>query len=165
MRVPPTLERPGGAGIAAAAIALATALVHLVVVEPRAERAHAARGAANDPGPREAAELVRFRAVFPAASEPAAQLEALLGHARAAGVRAVRGEYRLEPAPGGLAAYRVQLSARASYAQLRRFVAAALDELPGVSLDAMRLERRAASDALLDAELRFTIYLRADGEA
>ena len=60
----------------------------------------------------------------------------------------------------GLAAYRVTLPVRGSYAQVRQFVGHVLKDMPTASLDAVRFDRRKAGDAQLEAQVRLTIYLR-----
>ena len=75
------------------------------------------------------------------------------------GCSSQQGEYRLETG-AGLAAYRVTLPVRGSYAQLRQFVGRVLKDMPTASLDAVRFERRKPGDAQLEAQVRLTIYLR-----
>ena len=87
------------------------------------------------------------------------ELEAIYAHARASKLQLAQGEYRLEKG-AGLAAYRVTLPVRGSYAQVRQFVGRVLKDMPTASLDAVRFERSKAGDAQLEAQVRLTIYLR-----
>jgi len=106
------------------------------------------------------AELERFYARFPRLDRLDGELQALYGYAKASRVQLSQGEYRLEPAGEGLAAYRVTLPVRGSYPQLRLFVGRVLKEMPTASLDALRFERKKAADADIEAQVRLTLYLR-----
>jgi hypothetical protein len=109
--------------------------------------------------PEGVAELERFYRRFPTLDGLQGELEAVYAHARASRLQLSQGEYRLEKGPG-LAAYRVTLPVRGSYAQLRQFVGHILKEMPTASLDALRFDRKKAGDAQVEAQVRLTIYLR-----
>jgi hypothetical protein len=109
-------------------------------------------------------ELRRFYSLFPPASSLTAELERLHRFARGARLDVAQGEYRLERRPAGLWAYRVTLPVRGTYAEVRTFVSAVLKDMPTASLDAVRVERRKADDAQLEAQLRFTLYARPSGD-
>jgi hypothetical protein len=106
------------------------------------------------------ADLERFYARFPRVDRLDTELQTLYAHAKASRVHLRQGEYRLEPAGGSLAAYRITLPVRASYPQLRQFVGRVLKDMPTTSLDAVRFDRKQAADAELEAQVRLTIYLR-----
>jgi len=108
-------------------------------------------------------ELRRFYSLFPPIDQLPNELERVYALARAADLQMQQSEYRLE-ARGGLVAYRVTFPMRGTYAQLRRFVGATLQEMPIAALDALRFERKKAGDTMLEAQLRLTIYFRPDGE-
>jgi len=105
-------------------------------------------------------DLRRFHALFPAADGIPDEVERLFALARAANLQLSQGEYRLEPRPAGLIAYRVVLPVRGSYAQIRAFVSEVLTGMPIASLDALRFERKKSAEAQLDAQLRLTIHFR-----
>jgi hypothetical protein len=109
--------------------------------------------------PEGAAELERFHRRFPTLDGLQGELEAVYEHARASKLQLAQGEYRLEKT-AGLAAYRVTLPVRGSYAQVRQFVGRILKEMPTASLDALRFDRKKAGDVQLEAQVRLTIYLR-----
>jgi hypothetical protein len=109
-------------------------------------------------------ELRRFYSLFPPASSLTAELERLHRFARGARLDVAQGEYRLERRPAGLWAYRVTLPVRGTYGEVRTFVSAVLKDMPTASLDAVRVERRKADDAQLEAQLRFTLYARPSGD-
>ncbi len=47
-----------------------------------------------------------------------------------------------------------------SYVQLRRFVARALSEIPALALEGVSFNRQSVSDATIEAQLRFSLYLK-----
>jgi len=59
-----------------------------------------------------------------------------------------------------LGQYFIMVPAIASYPQLKRFLAAALAEMPNLSLDQISLQRRSVTDARVTVQLQFTLYLR-----
>ena len=110
-------------------------------------------------------ELRRFYNLFPPTANVNAELERLHRLARAARLELAQGEYRLERRNVGLWAYRVTLPVRGSYPQVRNFLSAVLKDMPTASIEALRFERKKAGEAQLDAQLRFTLYLRPAGES
>lgn len=73
------------------------------------------------------------------------------------------GEYHLSRDSGGrLARYEILLPLRGGYAQVRKFIAQTLAEAPNLSLDALTIGRQKAGDPLVDAQIRFTLYLLAE---
>lgn len=116
---------------------------------------------ANNP----AAELRRFYMLFPQIQSLPDQLEHLYGLARRSNLELQQGEYRLERPGDGMLAYRITLPIRGTYAQVRAFVGAALGEMPTVSIDALRFERKKAADTQLDAQVRLTMYFRPGEES
>ena len=163
------LEMLGPAGVAGIGLLVFCLPFYLASVAP-AERDVARRTAAATAqraklptqavaAPEGVAELERFYRRFPTLDGLQGELEAVYAHARASRLQLSQGEYRLEKGPG-LAAYRVTLPVRGSYAQLRQFVGHILKEMPTASLDALRFDRKKAGDAQVEAQVRLTIYLR-----
>jgi hypothetical protein len=162
------LEALGAAGIAGVGVLVFCVPFYFGTLVP-AEREVAKRGAlAAQRGrpsalpvsaPEGAAELERFYRRFPTFDGLQGELEAVYAHARASKLQLAQGEYRLEKG-AGLAAYRVTLPVRGSYAQLRQFIGRVLKDMPTASLDAVRFERRKAGDTQVEAQVRLTIYLR-----
>jgi Tfp pilus assembly protein PilO len=167
------LERLRGAGVLGLGVLCACIAFYFSAVAPTQQRLAALRMAQEQvraaPGASPSAadralELDRFYAQFPPLPELGEQLERIHRLARASGVDLTKGEYRLERANVGLWPYRMTLPVRGSYAQMRDFVAAVLKEMPAVSVDALRFERKKASETRLEAQLRFTLYLRPNGD-
>jgi hypothetical protein len=112
-----------------------------------------------------AEELRRFHSLFPSAAAITDELERVHRMARAAGLELAQGEYRLERRPTGLWSYRVTLPVAGTYAQLRGFVAAVLEDAPTVSIDALRFERQRAAQTQLQGQVRLTLHVRPTGDA
>jgi hypothetical protein len=109
-------------------------------------------------------DVRRFQNLFPTMDQLPIELERVYGYARAAKLQMQQAEYRLEAPRGGLIAYRVTFPIRGSYAQIRQFVGEMLQEMPMLSLDTLRFERKKVGDTQLEAQLRLTLHFRADGE-
>jgi hypothetical protein len=162
------LEALGAPGVIGVGVLVFCLPFYLASVAP-AEREVAKRSAAaakttrlaGQPvsAPDGAADLERFYRRFPTLDALQSELEAIYAHARASKLQLAQGEYRLEKG-AGLAAYRITLPVRGSYAQVRQFVGHVLRDMPTASLDAVRFDRRKAGDAQLEAQVRLTIYLR-----
>lgn len=72
-----------------------------------------------------------------------------------------QGEYRLLPQKyTKVSAYEIALPVRASYVQLRRFINQALTDIPSLALVDVDFKRQKIDDPMLDAQLKFTLYLR-----
>jgi hypothetical protein len=162
------LEALGAPGVIGIGVLVFCLPFYLASVAP-AEREVAKRSAAaakttslaGQPvsAPYGAADLERCYRRFPTLDALQSELEAIYAHARASKLQLAQGEYRLEKGVG-LAAYRVTLPVRGSYAQVRQFIGHVLKDMPTASLDAVRFDRRKAGDAQLEAQVRLTIYLR-----
>jgi hypothetical protein len=169
-RLDSLLGRLRAAGVLALGVLLGNAAFYGSALAP-AEGEISLRRAAEartDPRPGApgggAADLRRFYNHFPTIEAAGGELERIHRFARDSGLELAQGEYRLEQRTGGLRAYRMSLPLRGSYAQIRSFLDAVLKEVPVASLDALRLERKKASDTQLEAQLRITLYIRPAGE-
>lgn len=168
------LARIGVAGVLGLGLLVACLPYYFSGVRPLERELQARREAADrlrDRGPfrpvaaeDRTGELRRFRELFPPLDRMPDELERLYALARGAGLDLQQGEYRLERRQAGLAAYRITLPARGAYPQLRGFISAVLSDIPVASVDALRLERRKAADAQLEAQLSLTIWFRNDGD-
>ena len=104
-------------------------------------------------------ELRRFQNLFPTTDKIPDELQKLWVIASEYKFDLQQGEYRLESAPG-LMRYRITLPVRTSYTQIRYFVSFILKEIPTVSIDGLRFERKKISETQLDAQIRLTLYFR-----
>ena len=94
------------------------------------------------------------------------QLERLFALARRHQLELLQGTYRYNRGQGEkLARYEVTLPVKGTYAQIRRFLAAALNEIPVASLDRIAFERKRAADSQVEAAIRFTLFVEQPGAA
>ncbi|MFZ2268600.1 MAG: hypothetical protein WAV95_13580 [Azonexus sp.] len=70
------------------------------------------------------------------------------------------GEYALTQSPAGrLDRFRIALPVKATYPQIRRFIATALATAPALALDGIYLKRDKVGDGVVDARIVFLLYL------
>ncbi len=120
-----------------------------------ADAAHPARAA--DP----AAELEMFYRSFPADDALTDLLAKLHGIGDDHGLALQQADYRAADEHGQqLGQYRITVPATATYPQLKQFLAAVLTEMPNLSLDQISLQRRSLTDATVEVQMQFTLYLR-----
>jgi hypothetical protein len=123
--------------------------------EARALRAKAAPVAASAP-----VSAQQWQATLPPHTDRQQRLADLLELALRLDLSGARTEHRLSTADG-LERLRVTMPLTGSYAQLRRFIAAALEHDPALSLDAIKLRRVSPMTADVDAELQWSLHGRA----
>jgi hypothetical protein len=106
-------------------------------------------------------QLAAFYRHFPAQDSAPDLLSRLYAAAERQDVLLEQGSYRLlqAGADARLARYEIALPVRGDYVALRSFIAQALADLPNLSLDAITLIRASADAPVVEAELRFTLYL------
>jgi hypothetical protein len=156
---------PGVAGLAALALAGVLALLGqrwddgaaALQAEARLLRTRAAPVAATAAAPQ---SLQQWQAALPSAAERQQRLADLLELAIRLELDGTRTEHRLSSADG-LERLRVTMPLTGSYAQLRRFIGAALAHDPALSLDAVKLRRARPDASVVDAELQWSLHGRA----
>ena len=131
------------------------------VLEARIARLQQASGAPaavqRDRGP-----LTEFYGFFPPAESIPKALDVLFAVAQRNGLEIVKSDYRLvASADPNITTYQVRFPLKGTYVQVRKFVAATLQELPFASLDELRLEKKRVEDVTVDSQIRFTFFLRA----
>jgi hypothetical protein len=152
---------PGAIGIG---LLVAAALVQFTVLQPLRDRIdalaretslHGAPVASDD----RHGQLERFYRHLSAEKLPE-RLAALHAAAKAEGLVLQQGEYRLVRERGGrLKRYQVTLPVQGPYPAVRRFIAKALDEIPVAALEHVLFERKRIGDGVVEAQVRFTIFL------
>lgn len=163
-RLHQALGLPGLAGVAALLLAAAALLLAqrwdaratALQAEARALRAQA-RPAAAAAVPVSAQQ---WQATLPGAAERQQRLADLLELGIRLELSGARTEHRLATSEG-LERLRVTMPVSGSYAQLRRFIAAALAHDPALSLDAVKLRRASPLAAEVEAELQWSLHGRA----
>ena len=107
------------------------------------------------------ARITAFYEQLPAAEQAPEVVRRLHSYARDAGLVLERGEYRPLPDPSGrLMRYQVVLPVKGSYAQVKRFLAQAMHDTPGLALDAISMQRDQGGSPALEVQLRFTVFMR-----
>jgi hypothetical protein len=124
---------------------------------PPARSDAAATPRASDP----AAELDAFYRSFPGDDVLTDLLAKLHGIGDEHGLAMQQADYRAADERGQrLGQYRITVPATATYPQLKQFLAAVLTQMPNLSLDQVSLQRHATTDATVDVQMQFTLYLR-----
>lgn len=153
----------GWIGLALGGLAL---LLHLVGTQPLTER-NAATG--------QRIEALRLAAATPATPEPLAEPAPLMNLppagavdeeigtlarlAQAHGIALPRGQYSATALTGTpLQRWQLTLPVEAEYPALMTWLAAALERLPGLTLDEMKLKRERIESPVLQAQLRLSVY-------
>ena len=99
-------------------------------------------------------------AMLPPDSSAAAAVGELEQLARAHGFELTRGQYSVAAVNGAaLARWQMVFQVQADYPALHAFVAAALERLPNLVLDEVKLKRERIEDVGLQAELRFGLFV------
>lgn len=163
------LERLGAAGVIALGLLCFDAALFFSGVLPARERANAAEERLRESGSRLPATraaavrdpLERLLAVFPPPAAIPDELARLFRIAEEQRLQLLQGDYRLEKQGELLQVYRVSLPLRGSYAQVRAFIAAALNAMPYLSLDSIRFERQRVGDASVETQVKFSLFLSA----
>lgn len=160
----------GPFGLAAIVLLLACAGFYYGAVKPAETEIEAQRQAAQKLKSRvihqpvsvdqRADDLRRFHAQFPTSDKIAPETQKLWAISNVYKIDLQQGEYRLETSGAGLARYRITLPMKASYGQIRQLVGYILKEIPTMSIDGLRFERKKISDSLLDAQIRLTLYVQ-----
>ena len=87
-------------------------------------------------------------------------LKILFSLAQHAGLSLNQAEYKSAfNKDGGFHTYQIQLPVKGSYGAIRQFCEQALLVIPYASLDEMSFKREAVAKGMLEARLRFTLYL------
>lgn len=169
------LRRAGWPALIGASLLAAAAAFHLTVLVPERERltelraqalslkerARAQRPLGEGAPEDQWAQLERFLRHFPSVDTAPEWLPKLHAAAEREGLQIASAEYRLGEEPSlKLARYQITLPVKGGYGQIRRFVAAALTDIPALSLDHIGLQRQRVGDTGLEAQIRFTMLMR-----
>jgi hypothetical protein len=132
----------------------------------RAELERAAQAAARSPRPEAASvqALARFYGRFSAPAEVLGALDAVFSAAARERVALDTGEYRVTRERGArLHRYQIVFPVKGSYRAVRRFVARALNNVPGLALDDLALRRESIGSPVVEARVQLTLYMGEDG--
>jgi hypothetical protein len=173
LRLRLALARSGTGALMAGALLLGAMLLWTVLlpgISARVDgRARAVAHARSMPAPKPVvpapALASRRLSAFYAALGDGAHTGETVSHlfeaAAQAGVVLDKAEYRpAHDVAGRFDTYTIVLPVKGDYSSLRRFSAIVLANLPYAALDDMRFRRNSASDQAIEANLRFTAFLR-----
>jgi hypothetical protein len=133
-----------------------------VALESQAQALSAQLGARGPAAarPTQRSQLSNFYAFFPAVEAIPELLGKMQIAARDNQLRLEKGEYRLaQEREFPLARYQVTLPVRGTYPQVRAFVNDVLAAVPAVALEELTLKREAAGDPMVEARVRFALFL------
>ena len=159
-------NRVGRSGLAGAAMSLFAAIFLFAAVLPQQREISALRAELRDaqrrgPDLSPHLKLNRFLDNLPRRSELPSIAGKIFKLAQGAGVTLERGRYELTPLHSGhLARYRMSFPIKGSYPSIRQFIDSTLTAIPSAAVDGFRIERKAVGDANVDADLRFSIFVR-----
>lgn len=107
-------------------------------------------------------QLAAFYEALPRVQQAAQVVQRLHAQARDAGLVLEHGEYRpLSDPSSKLVRYQIVLPVKGGYLQVRRFLAQAMRDTPGLALEGISFQRQEGDAPVLEAQLRLTVYLRA----
>ncbi len=162
-------RRLGAAGLAGLGLLMAALLLQMAQVEPMQRAAVAQREkltllqlntAAQDSAP--APVPLNPLAMLPPTGEAAQLIGELERMAQAHDLALPRGQYSVTPLAGtSLQRWQLVLPVEASYPALHAFIATALERLPNLTLDELKLKRERIEEEALQAELRLSLYVEA----
>lgn len=164
-------RRLGPAGLAGIALLSLVAVVAVSVILPAREHASEmreqlsalseARSAMRDRSTTPTGGAGDFLSRFPTRDELPSVLAAFEASAGKAQVQLLQGSYAWEtPKGASLSRYTIEFPVKGSYPALRDFMNRALVAVPAASLDSLRLERKEIAEGVVEAELRFTVFVR-----
>jgi len=160
----------GGSGLALLAAAavfyfstLRPAQEDLAVLQGRLDRIESRdRGDAARRSSAEPSRMEQFMEFFPPLDTAPRWLKSVYSIAERERLELLKGTYRVSEDPAlMLAHYTISLPVRGSYLQVRRFIAAALNEVPIASLEGVVFQRDKVSDGAVEANVTLTLHLRA----
>ena len=169
----------GWQGISGIVLLLAGLLISNTVLKPVEERVAQAREqvAAQDTRTSLGAEMQRqannsptamlgkFYDFFATDQEVTDYLARIYNLAQANGLVLRKGDYKVVRNKGErITQYQISLPLTGGYNRIRSFTAQVLEEIPTLSLDQIKFERKQANDPAVEAEVIFTLYMESSHE-
>ncbi len=105
-------------------------------------------------------QLAEFYRFFPPEKATSESMAKLYNVAAQQNLNLDQGEYSLvHEKSGKLIRYDIVLPLKASYVQIRKFIAQALQAIPSLSLNSISFNRQKIDETMVDAQLKFSLYL------
>jgi hypothetical protein len=156
----------GAAGLLATTAAVIIAIVGVVSIHNATESLAAQITRLQqrpDATPRIEDGLRKVITTLPTRDQMPVVIGQMLQQARLAGVALDTGHYvYIPPKTGGVGRYELEFPLKAEYPNVRDFINKALTAVPSAGLDKLRIERKAVGDALVNAEVRFVVFVRSE---
>jgi Tfp pilus assembly protein PilO len=109
-----------------------------------------------------AAHLRAFYEFFPARQSAPQLLGTLYKAASTESISLSEGEYKYSVGnAGAMGMYQVDLPVKGTYVQIRKFIVKVLNAMPSAALEEVSFKRESVGSGVLEARIRFTIYLSA----
>lgn len=167
-------EQLGWAGMGAIALLLYALLAYAMAMRPAQQQLLQLEQEIADEQRRSQTQQAQSKAVeesvnsqqelfyddFPQRRDVSKVLDKLYAAARRSSLTLQRGEYKLRrDSNSQFLRYEIELPVQGRYPAIQGFAYQALKQIPALALDEISFKREAASDALVQAKLRFTLYL------
>lgn len=164
------LTRLGALGMTGLAAMLAAVVIGVGALIPgqnaiRALDADIARAKQHHPPSEVTPEegVGRLVAALPTRGQIPAVIGLVLQQAQQAGVPLDVGHYAFIPAKSGsVGRYELEFPVHASYPQVRDFINRTLTAIPAAGLDKLRIERKTVADQVVNADVRFVVFVRGE---
>ena len=105
-------------------------------------------------------ELAAFYAALAQPANAPDLLRRLHRAAREQGLTLDQADYRPSPDPEGkLTRYQILLPAKGTYPEVRRFLVQVSGDVPGLAIDGITLQRQQIGDAVVEAQIKLTLFL------
>jgi hypothetical protein len=107
--------------------------------------------------------LGKMITALPTRDEMPGVISQVLQQAGLAGVALDTGHYTYSPPKTGkVGRYELEFPLKAQYPNVRDFINRTLNAVPSAGLAKLRIERKAVADALVNADVRFVVFVRSD---
>lgn len=107
-------------------------------------------------------DLAKFYAALAQPSNTPDLLRRLHLRAHDQGLSVQQAEYHPVPDPEGkFLRYQIVLPVKGTYPEIRRFLAEASRELPGLAVDSINFQRQHIGDPIVEAQIKLTLFLGA----
>ncbi|MBV8784539.1 MAG: hypothetical protein JOZ67_10155 [Gammaproteobacteria bacterium] len=105
--------------------------------------------------------VAHFMGTLPTRGQVPAVLGIVYQQAKEAGVALDSGRYAFSAGKSGsVARYEVEFPVKGTYPSIRTFIDRTLSAVPAAGLDRLRVERKSVGDALVNADVRFVLFVR-----
>jgi hypothetical protein len=164
------LLRLGPAAVVGVAATLAAVVIGLTAVMSIRDATHdlelrIANARQHPPAARPEDAAGKLVSSLPSREQMPAVLGQVLEQARSAGVRLATGHYAYSPPKAGqVARYELDFPLKAEYPSVRDFIDRILTAVPSAGLDKLDIERKAVGDTLVNADVRFVVFVRSEAQ-